>query len=117
MTCRLCKCSGVYELYSNNSFSIYHCNNCDFRYKDYPEHYDINERQYENGKWIAERDKLKSSCSKISRRRFRAVKNYLLPGEFLEIGPGPGWNLKHAQAIGYKPIGIEPSRTNVEYIR
>ncbi|MHC4664340.1 MAG: class I SAM-dependent methyltransferase [Planctomycetota bacterium] len=45
------------------------------------------------------------------------MKNYLLPGEFLEIGAGPGWNLKHAQAIGYKPIGIEPSRTNVEYIR
>jgi SAM-dependent methyltransferase len=117
MLCILCDSPEVYKLYVNSNFTIYHCKNCDFKYKQYPDAYDYNEVQYDqDGEWLARRDKIKNSLMKAREKRFNSFKKYLSPGNFLEIGPGPGWNLKYAKDNGYQPIGIETSKKNVEYI-
>jgi SAM-dependent methyltransferase len=117
MVCKICGNGKVYELYSNSIFSINHCKICDFKYKEYPEIYDFNKLQYEDGEWIGIRDKTKKTWEKNSKKRFKELEKYLIPGSFLEIGPATGWNLKYARDYGYEPIGVETSKTNVEYIK
>lgn len=116
MVCKICGNSEVYKLYSNSVFSIFHCKTCDYKYKEYPDVYNLNELQYEDRVWIDIRDRTKKVWKRFSKRRFKALEKYLIPGTFLEIGPGTGWNLKYAQDHGYEAIGVEMSKANVEYI-
>ena len=116
MICKICGSSDVYELYSNSIFCICHCKTCDFKHKENAEAYDFNKMVYEDNGWIDDRDKSKSRWRRSRKKGLQSFKKYLLPGSFVEIGPGDGWYLKHALDNGYKPIGIETSKRNVEYI-
>ena len=116
MVCRLCDSADVHVLYSNNSFCIYHCQECDLKHKEYPESYDFNKMVYEDDGWIDERDKTRSYWSKSRKKSFGSFRKFLRPGSFLEVGLGDGWFLKYALDNGYAPIGIETSKRNVEYI-
>lgn len=114
--CKICNSPTCY-LYENDSFVILHCPVCDFKFKIYPVDYDFNAIQYEDGQWIAGRDTSRRQREEDRRKRFNNLKRYLISGNFLDIGPGPGWDLKQARDSGYEPIGIETSSKNVEYIK
>lgn len=116
MICKLCRNNEIDLLYSNSDYDIYHCRECDFKQKQHHQAHDFNEEAYEDGQWIAWRDKSRDHFRSTREKGFGTFEKYWRPGSFLEIGPGDGWFLKHAQDRGFDPIGIETSKRNVEYI-
>ena len=108
---------------TKETFPVYDCSSCGFRFTNNFPSDDIIGRYYDSSDYISHSDSKKGLINKLYhffrkqmlKKKVNLVTEYALGGRLLDIGSGTGYFLNAAKDRGYRVSGIEKDSKAREY--
>ncbi|MDO8290843.1 MAG: class I SAM-dependent methyltransferase [Parvibaculum sp.] len=116
MTCIICKSDEKVFVGEKDSYKIYQCTTCKFRFVDpLPSNDELNDyyRRNKSAPYLSKAD------AKVARTKKRLARyKHLAPGnKFLDVGCNLGTGVKAAVELGFDAHGLDIDEESVEYAR